>query len=67
MEVPDPGVKSEVQLKAYTTALATVDLSSICNLRQILNPMSKAKDQTLILRESHNGNSLSFCFLKVKI
>ena len=50
MEVPELGVKSELQLLAYTTA--TWDLSHICDLnhasqqRQILNPLSKAKDRT---------------------
>ena len=31
MEVPRLGVKSELQLQAYTTAIATLDLSHICN------------------------------------
>ena len=30
MEVPRPGVKSELQLPAYTTATATWDLSQVC-------------------------------------
>ena len=44
------GVKSELQLPAYTTA--TQDPSCVCDLhcsswqRQILNPLSKARDQT---------------------
>ena len=52
MEVPRLGVKSELQLPAYTTATATQDASLFCNLyhnsrqRQILNPLSKARDQT---------------------
>ena len=43
------GVKSELQLQAYTTATATLDPSHICNLCcssqqcQILNPLSEAK------------------------
>ena len=47
-----PGVKSELQLPAYTTATATPDPSLICHLhhsswqRQILNPLSEARDQT---------------------
>ena len=55
MEVPRPGVKSELQLLAYTTATATRDLSCVCNLyhssqqHQILKPLSKARDQTYIL------------------
>ena len=55
MEVPRLGVKSELQLLAYTTATATQDPSHICNLYhrsqqcQILNPLSEARDQALIL------------------
>ena len=46
------GVKSERQLLAYTTAIATADLSLICNLhhssgqRWIADPLSEARDQT---------------------
>ena len=51
MEVPEIGVKSELQLLAYTIAIATVTLdpSCICSLNhssgqhQILNPLSKAR------------------------
>ena len=52
MEVPGLGVESELQLPAYTTAIATQDPSHVCDLchssRQcrILNPQSKARDQT---------------------
>ena len=54
MEVPGLEVKSEVQLPAYTTATATQDLSLVCDLhlhrssrqRQILNPLSEARDRT---------------------
>ena len=52
MEVPRPGVQSELQLLAYATATATPDPSRICDLhhsprqRRILNPLSKARDQT---------------------
>ena len=55
MEVPRLEVDLELQLPAYTTATATSDLSRICNLyyssqqRWILNPLSKARDQTLNL------------------
>ena len=58
MEVPSIGVKSEWQLQASTTATATPELSSICNLHhslqqhQILNPLSEARDQTPILTET---------------
>ena len=65
------GVKSELQLPAYTTATATPDLSCVCDLqrslgqRWILNPLSEARDQTPILMDtswvlnllSRNGNS----------
>ena len=52
MEVPRPEVKSELHLLAYATTIATPDLSRICDLHhssqkcQILNPLSKARDQT---------------------
>ena len=32
MEVPRLGVESELQLLAYTTAIATRDLSYVCDL-----------------------------------
>ena len=52
MEVPRLWVRMERQLPAYATATAMQDLSHICDLhhsshqRQILNPLSKARDQT---------------------
>ena len=55
MEVPRPGVKWELQLPVYATAIATWDPSRIFSLHcslwqyQILNPLSKARDQTHIL------------------
>ena len=55
---PRLGVETELQLPAYTTAIATPDLSHICNLRysswqlQILNPLSKARNQTCILMDT---------------
>ena len=71
LEIPGLGVKSELQLPAYTTATATQDLSHVCDvhgsLQQpwILNPLSEAKDQIRILMDtsrilnplSHQGNS----------
>ena len=48
MEVPRLGVELELQLQAYTTAIARRDLSHVCDLyhssqqHQILNPLSKA-------------------------
>ena len=55
MEVPRLGVKSELQLLAYTTATAMPDLNWVYSLHhssrqcQILNPLSVARDQTCIL------------------
>ena len=57
MEVPRLGVELELQLLAYITARAMQDLSFICNLHhsswqhQILNTLSKARDQTHILMD----------------
>ena len=61
MDVSGLGVELEMQLQAYTTAVATLDLSHICDLhgylRQlwILNSFSKARDQTHILTETMSG------------
>ena len=58
VEVPRLEVESELQLLAYATATATLDLSHICNLhhglqqRRILNPPSEARDQTRVLAET---------------
>ena len=55
MEVPRLGVRSELQLPAYVTAIPMQDLSYVCNLHHsswqlwILNPLIKARDQTCIL------------------
>jgi len=55
MEVPKLGIKLEQQLQVYTNATATPDRSCIYNVhhsswqRWILNPLSKAKDQTCLL------------------
>ena len=69
MEVPRLGIKWELQLLAYTTAIATLDLSCICDLHHssqqcwILKPLSKARDRTHMLMDtrlltvSHNGNA----------
>ena len=57
MEVPRLGVQSELQLPAYTTATAIRDLSHVCDphhsswQHQILNPLSKARDQTCIFMD----------------
>ena len=74
MEVPSLGVKTKLQLLAYTTATAMPDMSHIfnlhCSLQQhcILNQLSKVRDQTCILIDtrqvlnplSHNGNSWTY-------
>ena len=58
MKVPRLGVKLELQLPADTTATAMWDPNHVCSLRhsswqhQILNPLSKAKDQTGILMDT---------------
>ena len=52
VKVPTIGVKSELQLPAYTTATATPDLRLVCDLLhrsrrcQILNPLSEVRDRT---------------------
>ena len=61
MEVPRLGVNQRCRLPAYTTAIAILHLSHICNLHrrswqhQILNPLNKARDLTLILTETTLG------------
>ena len=51
MEVPKLGVKSKLQLPAYTTDTAIPDPGRICNLprslqqHRLFNPQSEAKDQ----------------------
>ena len=71
MEVPRLGVKLELRMLVYTTAIATQDPSHNdglqCSLgwHQILNPLSEARDWSHILMHtsqvcfllSHNGNS----------
>ena len=55
MEAPRLGVESELQLQAYATHTATPDLSCICDLHHsswqcwIFNPLSRARDQILVL------------------
>ena len=56
MEVPRRGVQSELQLPAYTTAIATSDPSRICDLHhssqqhRILNPLSETRNRTHLIR-----------------
>ena len=58
MKVPRLGVESELQLLSYATATATWDLSHVCSLHHrsrqhwILNPLSKARDRTHVLRDT---------------
>jgi len=58
MEVPRPGVESELQLTVYATATATWDPSHVCDLHhssrqhRVLNSLSKARDRTCILMET---------------
>ena len=80
MEIPSLGVQLDLQLLAYFTVTATWDPSHICELHhsswqcQILNPLSKARDQTCNLMvpshicfpPCHDGNS-SISFLKIYI
>ena len=55
MEAPKLGVESELQLPAYATATAVPDPSHVFDLhyssqqRQILNPLSKARDRTQVM------------------
>ena len=64
MEVPRLGVKSELQLPAYTTvtATATRDPSYICHLHHssrqhwILNPLTEVRDETLIPHGNQSGS-----------
>ena len=71
------GVKLELQLPAYATTTATPDPSHICNLHhspgqcQILNPLSKARDQTHVLMDISrvcycwaSGGTPASCFFK---
>jgi len=55
MEVPRLVIKSELQLWAYSPAIATLGISCICDLCcsllqcWILNPLSKAREKHHIL------------------
>ena len=58
MEVPKLGAQLELQLPAYATAIAMQDLSHICDLHhsslqnQILNPLSKTREQIWVLMDT---------------
>ena len=64
MDIPRLGVESELQLPAYTTATAMLDLSLICNLhpssqqRQVLNPLTGARNGTQVLMDT---SQVCFC------
>ena len=67
MEVLRLGIKSELQLPAYTIATATADTSRVCGLRfslwqcRFLNPLSEAS----ILMDTMSGSFLFCVFLGV--
>jgi len=58
MEVPRLGVKLELQLLAYTTAIVAQDPIRVCNLHhsswqhQIPDSLSKARDRTYNLMDT---------------
>ena len=58
MEVPRVGVESELQLLAYTTTTAMLDLSRVCDRhdssqqRQILNSLNEARDRIFVLTDA---------------
>ena len=64
MEVPRLGVELELQLSAYTRAIAMWDPRFICDVhhtsqqRQILNPLSEAGDWTCVLMDD---SQICFC------
>ena len=64
MEVPRLGVKLELKLPAYTTTTATWDPSHTCDLQHSswwqgnLNPLSEARDETWILKDT---SQICFC------
>ena len=80
-EFPRLEAELELQLPAYATAIATAtpDLSHTCDLQRslgqcpMLNPLSKARDQTHILMDicqvlnplCHHGNLPKFQFYKM--
>ena len=59
MEVPRLGVKLELELLAYATAMAMWDLSHVCNLYHCIpNPLNEVRDQTCILMDT---SRIHFC------
>ena len=73
MEVSRLGIKLELQLQAYATGTATLDLSLICNLHcilwqcWILNPLSKAGGWTHILMDTILDSCFFFFFKCVMV
>ena len=80
MEIPRLGVESELQLPACAIAIATLDLSHICDVHhslqqcQIPNALSETKDRTHILMDTsqvhflcHNGNSISLFSMSMSL
>ena len=78
MQVSRLGVESELQLPAYTTAIATWDPDNLCDLHhssqqhRILHPLSKARDGTHNLMvpswihfHCTTMRTPDFCFLKM--
>ena len=65
MEVPQLGVKSELQLPATATATATLDPNCLCDIHDSSqqcwnpNPLSEARDQTRSLMDT---NRIRFCW-----
>ena len=61
-EIPRLEIESELQLLAYTTAIAMWDLSCACDLHhssgqsQILNLLSKARDGTHIIVDTSQAH-----------
>ena len=66
MEVPWPGVKSELHLSAFATATASWDLSVSATSQQqlILNPLSKARDRT---RNLTIPSQIHFCCATTRV
>ena len=56
MEVPQLGAELEQQLPAYAEATAAADLSCRSWRHQVFNPLSEARDQTCIFRDTMWGS-----------
>ena len=74
VEVPRPGVQLKVQLPAYATTTAMLELCHVCDLHHssgqlwILSPLNEARDETFFVMNpswahdllSHNENFNNF-------